>query len=797
MTIRGAAPPWGYDPHTPQGGRLAGFTDFVAELKRRRVFRVLVGWGIAAFAVLQVIEPVLHAYHLPEWTLTVVVTLLATGFPVAAILAWVFDFTAKGVTLTPALPADGAAGAALPAGKVVLSRKTVAFLLAGTVVAIAAAIWLVQRESRIRWALEEGLPQVAELAEQGKYPAAVTLAERVEQVIPKNPKLVKLWPEMSRLYDVETDPDGAEIRVKPYGAPEAEWRLVGRSPVKGIRLPIALHQWRVEKPGFTSIETVPRTFGPTGPIGGALRFALDPAGSIPPDMVHVPGGSVSLEIPGLDHLPPVRLGDFLIDRTEVTNAQFKLFVDAGGYRRPEFWKQRFMKNGREISFDDAMSLFRDRTGRAGPATWESGDPLDGQGNLPVTGVSWHEAAAYATFAGKALPNIYQWSLAAGAWASSQIVPLSNFRGTALAPVGTHQGVGPYATRDMAGNAKEWCWNASGDKRFILGGAWNEPSYMFNDADAQEPFGRAPNYGFRLVRPVDGETEPAAADPIPWALRDYRREKPVSEEVFRTFKRLYAYDLAPLDARVEATDDGADAWRREKVSFAAAYGGERVVAYLFTPRRAAPPFQTVVFFPGSNAIHQRSSQELPGMRIVSPVVKSGRALLYPVYKSTFERGDSLRSDYPAPTATYRDHVIMWAKDLGRAIDFVATRQDLDASRMAFYGVSWGALLAPLLVAVDDRIKVGILVGGGFGLQQVMPEADPFHFAPHVRQPTLMVNGRYDFFFPYDTTQLPLFQLLGTPAASKRHVVFEAGHVPPNELLTKEVLDWLDRYLGPVR
>jgi formylglycine-generating enzyme required for sulfatase activity/dienelactone hydrolase len=779
------------------GGSLARFSDFIAELKRRRVFRALLGWGIGAFAVLQVIEPVLHAYHLPEWTLTAAVTLLATGFPAAAILAWIFDFTAKGVTLTPALPAEAPAGAAPPAGKVVLSRRTVALLAGGAVVAIAVGAWLVRRESRIRWALEEGLPQVAELAEQGKYPAAVALAERVEQVIPRNPRLLKLWPEMSRLYDVETVPDGAEIRVKGYGAPDAGWRLVGRSPVKGVRLPIALHQWRVEKPGFTRLEVVPRIFGPAGATSGALRFALDQEGRIPPDMVHVPGGSVSLEIPGLDHLPPVNLGDFLIDRTEVTNAQFKLFVDAGGYRRPEFWKQGFTRNGRELSFDQAMALFRDRTGRAGPATWESGDHPDGQGNLPVTGVSWHEAAAYAVFAGKALPNVYQWSLAAGAWASSQIVPLSNFRGTALAPVATHEGVGPYGTRDMAGNAKEWCWNASGDKRFILGGAWNEPSYMFNDVDAQAPFGRAPNYGFRLVRPLGGETDLAAAAPIPWALRDYRREKPVREEAFRTFKRLYAYDPAPLEARAEGTDDRSDAWRKEKVSFAAAYGGERVVAYLFTPRRGAPPFQTVVYFPGSNAIHQRSSEELPGMRIVSPVVKSGRALLYPVYKSTFERGDALKSDYPAPTAFYRDHVIMWAKDLGRAIDYVTSRQDLDASRIALYGLSWGAELAPLLAAVDDRIKVGILVGGGFGLQQVMPEADPFHFAPHVRQPMLMVNGRYDFFFPYDTTQLPLFQLLGTPSASKRHVVFEAGHVPPNELLTKEVLDWMDRYLGPVR
>jgi hypothetical protein len=57
---------------------------------------------------------------------------------------------------------------------------------------------------------------------------------------------------------------------------------------------------------------------------------------------------------------------------------------------------------------------------------------------------------------------------------------------------------------------------------------------------------------------------------------------------------------------------------------------------------------------------------------------------------------------------------------------------------------------------------------------------------------MVNGRYDFFFPVDSTQVPLFKLLGSPPKDKRHVILEAGHVPPNEILTQEVLE--DRYLG---
>jgi eukaryotic-like serine/threonine-protein kinase len=185
-----------------------------------------------------------------------------------------------------------------------------------------------------------------------------------------------------------------------------------------------------------------------------------------------------------------------------------------------------------------------------------------------------------------------------------------------------------------------------------------------------------------------------------------------------------------------------------------------------------------------------------MRVVSPVVSSGRALLYPVYKSTYERGDELRSTLPAPTVFYRDHVIQWSKDLGRSIDFVETRADLDPERIALYGVSWGGKLVPLLAAIEERVKVGILLGGGLDFERALPEADPFNFAPHVRQPMLMVNGRYEYILPVATNQVPLFERLGSAPEHKRHAIFETGHLPTNDVVTQEVLDWLDRYLGPV-
>jgi pimeloyl-ACP methyl ester carboxylesterase len=63
------------------------------------------------------------------------------------------------------------------------------------------------------------------------------------------------------------------------------------------------------------------------------------------------------------------------------------------------------------------------------------------------------------------------------------------------------------------------------------------------------------------------------------------------------------------------------------------------------------------------------------------------------------------------------------------------------------------------------------------------------------PVLLLGGRNDFVFPVETSQAPLFRLLGTPAEHKKHVVYEgAGHVPPRIELIREILDWLDRYLG---
>ena len=290
---------------------------------------------------------------------------------------------------------------------------------------------------------------------------------------------------------------------------------------------------------------------------------------------------------------------------------------------------------------------------------------------------------------------------------------------------------------------------------------------------------------------------AATGAIAVTIRDYTKEKPVPDEVFAVFRNLYRYDPAPLDAVVDPVEENNEFWKRQKVTFNAAYGNERMSAFLYLPKNATPPYQTVVFFPGSYAVYERSSRDV-NLFGCDFIVKSGRALVYPIYKNHYERGHGLKSDDPNSTVLYRDHVIAWSKDLGRAIDYIETRKDLNHEKLAYYGLSTGAYLGNIFPALEKRIKVLVLLGGGFYLGRKLPEVDEINFAPRVTMPTLMVNGQYDAFFPLEASQNMMLRFLGTPEKDKRHVVFESGHIPPqHDPMIKEILDWLDRYQGPVK
>jgi dienelactone hydrolase/tRNA A-37 threonylcarbamoyl transferase component Bud32 len=681
-----------------------------------------------------------------------------------------------------------------PAGR---RRGSLAFAIGAVVVVVAAVAGFLAWRSAADARRADLEARIAQLGDSARYSEALLLAGELGQPEPGDSAATAVWRQVASTVRIVTEPEGARAFWRPFASSDTTWHALGTTPIDRAWVPRQPFHLRIERAGYAEfVGTAWGMWGISLAAGDTIR--LPAADELPDGTVLVGGGRVIVQAPGLENLPPLDLPEYLIDRYEVTNRRFKAFVDAGGYEDSTWWSAPFERDGRSLSWEEARQLFVDRTGRPGPSTWELGDYPDGQDDLPVGGVSWYEAAAFARFSGRALPSVYHWNRAAGTWAANWIVPASNLGGTGLAPVGQFSGLGPWGTYDMAGNVREWCANQSGTQRFILGGGWNDAPYMFVDAYGQSPWDRSPTNGFRLATYLT-ETDAVrqALAPIVRPYRDFFAERPASDAEFAVFRRLYAYDQRPLDAAVEQADTTED-WVRERVSFTAAYGAERVPAYLYLPRRGTPPFQTVVFFPGSGALFQRSFETAAGGTPAwDYVVKSGRAVVVPIYWGTFERDRNVPTDQPDTSAAYRERVTYWVRDFRRSVDYVTSRPDLDSARIGFMGYSWGGRLGPLLVALEPRIKTAVLYVAGLKLQRSLPEADPFNYVSRVKIPVLMANGRYDFFFPIETSQIPLYRLLGTPSDRKRHVVYDGSHFVPRAMLVPEVVDWLDQWLGPVR
>lgn len=649
-----------------------------------------------------------------------------------------------------------------------------------TLVMAAFAGWDVYRDKHLQHLRQETLPRVVAMQKKTHFAAAYRLLRTVEPDLLGDPELEKTRAEVLVQATIRTSPPGADVYIKGYNETAEEWLYLGRTPLEDMRAPFGYYRWRVQKDGYT-------TFEGAGPLGlNTITIALQAERTLPAGMVYVPGSAVQIQ------QISVGLPSFYLDTYEVTNREYKRFIDAGGYRTPAFWAGPFVKDGRELSWEGALREMRDATGYQGPSMWRHGAFPPGQDDLPVQGVSWYEAAAFAKYAGKRLPTVHHWRKAAAASSAfSDVIEHSNFGTKGPAAVGVYAGIGEYGTYDLAGNVKEWTSTAVGDKRYILGGAWNEPSYQYSATDALGPFDRAVGNGFRCMKPIASAMPDALDRPVPSVARDYTGERPVTDSVFGIYRSLYAYDRSDLEAVVESSDDSPEHWRVERVSYAAAYGGERIPALLFLPKSAAPPFQTVVYFPAGQNLQQFQKWEI---NYIDFVLRSGRAVLMPMYKGIYER----RLEQPIlGLHAARDLTIQRIKDVQRSVDYVYARPDLDESHLAFFGVSLGAAAAPIALAVEPRFKAAILWSGGFASVASLPEVDQINFAPRVRTPVLMLNGHDDFTFPVKASQEPMFKWLGTPGQDKRHLLHAGGHICPFEGNTKDTLDWLDRYLGAIR
>jgi tRNA A-37 threonylcarbamoyl transferase component Bud32/dienelactone hydrolase len=643
-----------------------------------------------------------------------------------------------------------------------------------------AGTWYEMHTSRIRWARNEALPRARLLASSGDVAAALVLAKQAETFLGNDPGIYTLRKIYGYPMALRTSPPGARIFLKPYLSPDAPWEFVGTSPIDGVLVDrSAVYRVRAVKAGFETIES---TFNDRNEWSRKLL----PNNASPAGMTFVQGG------PEDSHPAHVALPDYWIDRYEVSNREYKAFVDAGGYRNPKFWKQPFTKQGHPVSFKEAIAEFKDSTGQPGPATWEFGSFPKGRDDYPVNGVSWYEAAAYAEYAGKSLPTVYHWWRAAGSGSAySYMARLSNFGRQGPAQIGSHSGQSPYGAFDMAGNVREWTWNSVEGRRFILGGGWNDDGDMCMNPENLAPFDRSDMNGFRCMRSTAPIPEEARASR---SLSPVNRTgvPPITESVFKAYAAMFSYDHADAHGVIEAVEE-AEHWRQERVSFKAAYGDERVTAYLFLPKNAKPPFQTIIYVPSIQAKAFRNADYLE-LNFIRFLMQSGRAVMYPIYKGTYERGGGRSS---GGNIEARDLLVQWGKDMSRSIDYLETRPDIDAKRLAYYGVSYGTYWGPVFTQIEHRFKTSVLVAGGLSPWIPSPEVDPVYYLPRNKTPILLIAGRTDYLCPVETNQNPVLRLSAAAPQDKRHVILNSGHSPsPFQDVIKEVIPWLDRYLGSV-
>ena len=651
------------------------------------------------------------------------------------------------------------------------------------------------RDRRARWVHETAIPTIERLVEADQLDSAFALATIAAERAPDDSLLGTLWGEISQDQAFLSEPSGATVTRAPLND-TSRWFPVGTTPTPTVRIPNNAWFYRYEKPGFRTVTIMgARLGGSYVPIPSPvpLRRVTDPDS----DMVQLRGGKLKGTLYGLSDTSVFDLADFLMDKREVTNRQFKAFLDAGGYTNRAYWDSTIVRDGRPVSWETAMALFVDRTGRPGPSSWEGGAPPSDTDELPVGGVSWYEARAYARWAGKELPTVYEWNAAAIPEAARWVVPSGRYDSNAPVRGGDPRGLSPRGVYDMAGNVREWTVNArEPGSRYILGGGWTDPVYLFGEIYSQPEFDRSAINGIRLVKRLGaGKDLQAASAPMPGLTRDYNAVRPVDDATFRGFLALYDYDHTPLNAKVEARDTTPADWIREDVSFDAPSGG-RMPAVLFLPKRVKAPYQTIVLWPASDAFVLTDSRAL-SLWFVDYLVRGGRAVLYPIYEHTYGRGSAMSGDVPNSSIAHRDQMLRWAKEMRRSIDYAVSRPDIDSARLAYVGTSWGGRLGGVMMAIEPRFKVGILNVAGLKMIDVRPEEETVNFLPRIRIPVLMLSGKYDSVFPYELSQKPFYRLLGSPPADKKQVVFEGGHFLPRTELVAESLTWLDKYLGPVR
>ena len=458
-------------------------------------------------------------------------------------------------------------------------RRVVA--VAAVLLIAAAGFWIYRGRSRIAWAQAQ-IPRIESLVAARDLATAYDLGVEARRHLPADPALARLMPIVSDLLSVTTEPAGATIYLtrltlgEPSRPPQRQ--RVGVSPIEGLEIARGSYLLAIELEGYTPVERpisgFTDTLGRDRFLSPPVRVVqtLLPASAVPDRMVFVPGGDYRLVSWGRPTDTRPKLADYFIDKYEVSNQDYREFVQAAGYLKKEYWKHPFTENGRVLSWDDAMKTFIDRTGLPGPRGWSQQQFPPALADHPVTGVSWYEAAAYAAFRGKELPTVFQWEKAARngnaaapltwmPWGpllpGDSFLHRANFDGATTMPVTANQfGASPFGAYNMAGNVAEWCQNDSVAGFFTSGAAFGDPSYMFARYGTYPGLYASDRLGFRAAQRRTPDAGPDASAMRIAISSEVPKYVPTTAAEFEKLRSVLSLRQGAARSRDHRADPGA-------------------------------------------------------------------------------------------------------------------------------------------------------------------------------------------------------------------------------------------------
>ena len=375
-------------------------------------------------------------------------------------------------------------------------------LLAAVILAVGGGLlWIGpgQRYRQARWAREQAIPQLLALSDRGQWDSAYALARRVDSIIPDDSLFKALRPKFARRVNILTDPAGAMVWRKDYAASDSAWVRLGPTPLDSILMALSVSRLRIESPGRRTLELAAGVFNfPQDTI----RLPVD--STVPQEMIPIPAAPGD-GVPARARAragPP--LGDYLMDRYEVTNSDYKRFVDSGGYRRQEYWEYPFVKDGQPDSLgprdggDDRSHRAPGALDLGGRRVSRRPGGVSGRRRQLVRSGGLREVRGQGTANGVSLvsgPRASRWE---PGWCPSAIFP-------ARAPAGwarTGESA-PSATTTWRATSGSGATTPAGTERFILGGGWNDapvpvhrrlrPAALRSLTDQRNPPGALPGH----------------------------------------------------------------------------------------------------------------------------------------------------------------------------------------------------------------------------------------------------------------------------------------------------------------